>query len=662
LKSALFWGAASADLARRRTAEGTSVVLVAWTDGAAAALRSAGLPFKTAREYLSPDDDDAVDEAAMAWTKAWGTRPMRDGRSFRDLLEWKGVSLWWFAELYLHHSTRAPGHVRSIETFHRILEAERPAEVEAAGLTAEDEVLLERTCTARGLLFHGRPRVPRLRLTAEARAVSLRARWNGLKTVLGALKARTAGPPPAPRAAGKAIVLFLSHAAFWRRRGEGDGEPGRDYEHYFEAIIPGVAAQSGLLPAVVAVGPRAAFRRRGARDRVGEWLALPAEAAPYVPVNRYTTWAVARQTLRASRLAREAWRTLRGSPGMREAFSHRGVAFADLAVADLAGTLLLQLPWAVRSYEEMAAVLDHLRPAAVCLYAESSGWGRAAVAACRAARVPTVAVQHGIVYPKYYSYRHGPGEEGCPRPDRTAVFGESARRLLAEMGGYDPSSLVVTGSPKFDDLLASAGSHDRSAIRARLGVDGERALVLVASRYRGIRSTHAAIGPALPALVRAVQSSDGVVALVKPHPAEPAGAYEADLRGADRFRVADPGAPLLDLLHAADALVTVESLSAVEALVLGRPVLILQMPTNLRALVDEGVALGVTAGEDPAPALRRLLFDPAVRQGLESARQRYLGEVAAGVDGGATRRIVALIAATAGAPRADRPANVGMVG
>jgi CDP-glycerol glycerophosphotransferase (TagB/SpsB family) len=153
-----------------------------------------------------------------------------------------------------------------------------------------------------------------------------------------------------------------------------------------------------------------------------------------------------------------------------------------------------------------------------------------------------------------------------------------------------------------------------------------------------------------------------VVALVKPHPAEPAGAYEDDLRGADRVRVADPGLDLLDLLHAADALVTVESLSAVEALVLGRPVLILQMPTNLRAMVDAGAALGVAAGEDPAPALRRLLFDAAARQGLENARRRYLGEVAAGVDGGATGRIVALIAATAGGFVADRPADGGVVG
>jgi hypothetical protein len=70
----------------------------------------------------------------------------------------------------------------------------------------------------------------------------------------------------------------------------------------------------------------------------------------------------------------------------------------------------------------------------------------------------------------------------------------------------------------------------------------------------------------------------------------------------------------------------------------------------------------VPAGDDPGPALRRLLFDPATRQDLESARRRYLTEVAAGVDGEATRRIVALIAGTAGVSSADRPADSGVVG
>jgi CDP-glycerol glycerophosphotransferase (TagB/SpsB family) len=232
-----------------------------------------------------------------------------------------------------------------------------------------------------------------------------------------------------------------------------------------------------------------------------------------------------------------------------------------------------------------------------------------------------------------------------------------------EIGRYDPESLVVTGSPKFDDLVATAGRRDRREARARLGAGEGATLVVVASRYRGIRPTHPAIGTAFPALVRALESMEGVVAVVKPHPAEPADAYQADLRGIQRVRLAAPGADLADLLHAADALVTVESLCAVEGLVLGRPVLVLNMPTNLRSLVEEGVALGVPAGADPLEALRRLLFDPETRRLLEEARQRYLHEVAAGVDGGATRRLRELIASTAEAHRTrGRSAQGGVVG
>jgi glycosyltransferase involved in cell wall biosynthesis len=116
---------------------------------------------------------------------------------------------------------------------------------------------------------------------------------------------------------------------------------------------------------------------------------------------------------------------------------------------------------------------------------------------------------------------------------------------------------------------------------------------------------------------------------------------------AERTTLLPSSTELLPLLHAADVLVTVESLSAVEALVLGRPVVILNTPTNLRALVDAGAALGVPLGEDPVAALRRALFDPTTREALAKARARYLSDVAHGVDGGATSRILALLRAVA---------------
>jgi hypothetical protein len=625
--------------------EGT---VVAWDEAAERALRARGARLRTVAQVLGSEAAEEVDTAALRWTKEWGRRPLLDGCSFRDLYDWKGVSLWWFAELFLHHSTEATRFVRVIETVHRLLDAEAPDEVEAHGLPEDEALLVARTCLARGVLFH--PGAVRRTRHRGVTSVRRRARWNAVKAWATASKAAVSGAAPAP-GSGAPVALFLSHAAFWRERTSDAGGAPRAYEHYFDRLIPALGEDGSLRPFVVAVGPRSAFRRRGLGERLAEWLRLHAAGEGYVHVNRYFSRRVARETRRGAAFAARIWSELSGQPAVRETFSHRGVTFADLSEADLAATLLLQLPWAIRSYEEMAAVLDVVRPSVVCLYAESSGWGRAALAACQAAHVPAVAVQHGIVYANYYSYVHDLDEAACPRPDRTAVFGEEARGLLLEMGHYPAHEVVLTGSPKLDELQESARTWDAAATRAELGVAAGEKLVVVASRFRGIRRTHQSIGSALPALLRALDVL-GVHTVIKPHPAEGGEDYQRVVRetGVSRARVLPASADLLRLLHAADALVTVESLAAVEALVLERPVVVLNAPTNLRAMVEAGVALGVPVGADPTDALRQALFDEGTHEALRAARARYRSQIAFGADGAATARILELVRSTAGVP------------
>lgn len=651
MKTLVLWGGGSA--ARARARAGADVRFVAWDEAQEAPLREAGVDWRPASSYLEPGGAERIEEAAMAWTKAWGARPLVDGRSLRELLSFKGHALWWWAELYLHHSTEATRYVRLIELLTRILEAEAPDEAELIGLPRDEALLAGRACVAWRVLVLGdvprRPSAVRRRLWQ----VGARARLNTLKTCLSALKSSLAGArdvPPA-RAAddGSRHVLCLSHAAFWRRRRDQRSGATQLYEHYLDRLLPTLADDPAWRVSVVAVGPRAAFRRRGLRERLRDWSSLRGDSAVFVHVNRYTRWRVFGEVWRVTRQVRAFWRQVRQAPGLRESLAHSGVSFADLAAPDVAATLLLQLPWAVRSYEESVEALRALRPDVLCLYAESSGWGRAALAAARDQGVPSVALQHGILYPTYFSYVHAPDEGACPRPDRTAVFGAAAKRFLIARGGYAPESLEITGSPKFDELLATAAAVERDALRARLGVaEGER-LVVLASRFRPIRSTHQAVGRAFPAFVRALESLPGVCALVKPHPAERGAPYEAVLRaeGATRVRVLGASDDLIELLVAADALVTVESLSAVEALVLDRPVLVLDMPSNLRELVEAGAALGVAQGADPRPALQALLFDDATRAALGAARLRYREDVAGGLDGQATARIVALLRAAA---------------
>ena len=151
MKSLVIWGSGPLALARRRVMEGAR--LVAWDAPRGEALIREGIACATRAECLSREDREAVDRSAVAWTKSWRQRPLLDGRSFQELLVWDRVSLWWFAELYLHHSTGAARRVRLIETFYRLLQREAPDEVEAVGLGDEACLLLERTATAQRILL-----------------------------------------------------------------------------------------------------------------------------------------------------------------------------------------------------------------------------------------------------------------------------------------------------------------------------------------------------------------------------------------------------------------------------------------------------------------------------------------------------------------------------
>jgi UDP-N-acetylglucosamine 2-epimerase len=310
-------------------------------------------------------------------------------------------------------------------------------------------------------------------------------------------------------------------------------------------------------------------------------------------------------------------------------------------MASVRDTFLRQFPWTMRSYLEVDAVLLREKPDVLVLYAESSGLGRAAVAAARARGVPSVAVQHGIMYPQYYSHEHAPDEleeDPVPIPSRTAVFGELARKLLIERGSYPEDRIVVTGSPKFDALVKGASGYDPAATRRALGVPAGARFLVLATRW-------SAVSPVFEDLVRAVETLPGVFLFVKPHQAESPTAYrEVALRlSAGRTRILSAEKDLLELLFASDGLITVDSFASSEALVLGRPVLVLNLPGNLGPLVDRGVALGVRRGESIAKALEALLFDAETARALETKRKEYIREFAFGADGRSTERIVECI-------------------
>ena len=261
------------------------------------------------------------------------------------------------------------------------------------------------------------------RRVAAVSAVRRRARWNALKAWATAAKARGLRPPRPRLVRGARVALFLSHAAFWRERTSDAGCAAR-----VRALLrpvdprPGRGRRAPAVRGAVGRGPPSAGAGWASGWRTGctctETARATSTSTASLPSGR------ARGATGDARSPRASGRSCPSRAAVRETFSHRGVTFADLSEQDLAATLLLQLPWAIRSYEEMAAVLAAVRPAVVPLRrVQRMGPRRPRRLPCRPrprrGRAARDRLRELLLVPRTTS-----DEAACPRPERTAVFGE----------------------------------------------------------------------------------------------------------------------------------------------------------------------------------------------------------------------------------------------
>jgi hypothetical protein len=233
--------------------------------------------------------------------------------------------------------------VRLIESFSLVFESELPDEVEGVGLKADEVRVLERCCTARGVLFQSAAKTrkeTRRREEPSSTAANHARSWRSL----------FGGEKPA---------ALESPIVFVRPEGEPD-----DAGLALDRLLLVARDDLGQGPAVV--GGDGLDPARGLDSRAKEALGQAAAAFE-------------------TELAR-----LKAASSTAAAFTWEGVGFADLAAeADLARLLESLLPAAVRRAEGLRALLRGGRALVVCTHAGDT----LALAAAQAEGVRTLPLE-----------------------------------------------------------------------------------------------------------------------------------------------------------------------------------------------------------------------------------------------------------------------------
>ncbi len=232
-------------------------------------------------------------------------------------------------------------------------------------------------------------------------------------------------------------------------------------------------------------------------------------------------------------------------------------------------------------------------------------------------------------------------------PDMVLVWNDIQKREAVEMHGIHASRVVVTGAQVFDLWFGRQPSLDRGAFLARVGLPVDRPVILYAGSSRGIANPTLEIAFVRRWLTELRRSPDPAVrtaaVLVRPHLSNVVAWAGVDLSAFGAVSIWPRQRPMLpmnevetadyfhSLCHSA-AVVGINTSAMIEASIIGRPVLTVQVPefadtqagtTHFRYLIPSGGGSVESAEtfEAHVTQLSQALANPGAHR---QARERFI--------------------------------------
>ncbi len=255
-----------------------------------------------------------------------------------------------------------------------------------------------------------------------------------------------------------------------------------------------------------------------------------------------------------------------------------------------------------------------------------------AVAVARDLGIPSITLQHGILPPSPGDALHIPAWS-----DHVAVWGQRSRAWFME-AGIQADRIAVTGCPRFDTY-----AHLRGEDKAPPDPEDAQVTLLLNPSSPSLRAAM------LHEFAGAVQDTTWRLVL-RLHPAEDMeqlrGVWRAIAPQDTRARATlSQQEPLVGILQASDVVVTYDSTAGLEAMLLGKPVVVYGshlFPTPSRYPTWDDAPL-LTRPETLKERLQDLLLDPALRSKVVAIQDRFVVKESRNADGGATQRLTSFV-------------------
>lgn len=289
-------------------------------------------------------------------------------------------------------------------------------------------------------------------------------------------------------------------------------------------------------------------------------------------------------------------------------------------------------------------ILNQVQPKVVFLTCEYCEHHRELTYIAHTKKIPVVALQHGVITKEHPGYMYTDERLKAILPNITCVFGQKHYDILTENSIYSPEMVTVTGSPRYDILAHMEKVYSKHDFKEKYGIVPKNKIILWTTQCHGISEKENKNN--FKVMFETLQNLKDVTLIIKQHPGERkehTRMIKEILKDYELNALITPkSSDTYEQLYACDILVTKSSTTAMEAVALNKPVLILDLSgeSDPGGYVTEGVALGVYKEKDLKPALEKLLKDDSE---LIENRDKYIKKYLYKIDGKSTERVIHLV-------------------
>lgn len=281
-------------------------------------------------------------------------------------------------------------------------------------------------------------------------------------------------------------------------------------------------------------------------------------------------------------------------------------------------------------YGELVKEIVHLeKPDVIVTIDDRSPFGKTVNVISKSLGVPTLIVQHGMI--------NDHPIVGPICSDKIAVFGQACKDALVKRN-TNPDDVVVTGQTRFDVLINK--KFDRNWIYDKLNIDKKKGLIVFASTDLSDDEKEMIVR----GLCNAMKGFPEKQLIIKPHPSDNKKQF-LDLLGELNSDAIVVNSDLYELLSGCDILLTTWSTVGLEAMILDKPIIIINLMNRPDPIsyVESGAAIEVKTVDGFNQAINTVLHDPKTIEKMKISREKYIRDHVYKSDGKASERVAQLI-------------------